>query len=162
MVDIDLVDQRHDELLDALDEALALIRRVPRRPRYRQRFLGDIDMPGGPTTVRALRAVELAPSGTLSVGDLAAALALDVSTVSRAVEDCVRSGLFTRTPGAVDRRRSELRLTEEGRAMLARATENRRRLLAEATEDWSDHDLEALLALLRDLGSGFDRLEVEP
>ena len=46
--------------------------------------------------------------------------------------------------------------------MLARATENRRRLLAEATEDWSDHDLEALLALLRDLGSGFDRLEVEP
>lgn len=154
--------QQHDELLDALDAVLAVIRRVPRRPRYRQRFLGDIDMPGGPTTVRALRAVELAPSGTLSVGDLAAGLALDVSTVSRAVEDCVRSGLLTRSPGTVDRRRSELRLTEEGRRVLARATENRRRLLAEATEDWTDHDLEVLLSLLRDLSRSFDRLEVEP
>jgi len=153
--------EHHDELLDALDEVLARIRRAPRSPRYRQRFLGDIDMPGGPTTIRALRAAELAPSGALSVGDIAAALALDVSTVSRVVEECVRSGLFTRTPGVDDRRRSELNLTREGHRVLAHATKNRRALLAEATVGWEDSHLESLLGLLRDLSVGFERLEAD-
>lgn len=119
-------------------------------------------MPGGPTTIRALRAVELAPSDALSVGELAAALALDVSTVSRVVDACVRSGLLTRTPDSDDRRRSEVRLTEEGQRVLSHATDNRRALLAEATEGWSDRQLEVLLGLLRELGQGFDRVESTP
>lgn len=53
-------------------------------------------------------------SGGCSVGELASALGLDVSTMSRIADGLVRRGLLLRTEDAWDRRRVCFQLTEDG------------------------------------------------
>lgn len=53
-------------------------------------------------------------SGGLAVGDLADRLALDISTLSRTVEQLVQAGLATRQADPLNRRRQLVRLTELG------------------------------------------------
>lgn len=150
------------ELIDALDDALVSVQRVPRRPGYRRRLLGSLDLPGGLGAFRVLRAVERAPDRAPSIGDIAEALAVDPSTASRVVERCVGAGLLTRTAQAGDRRRARLRLTDAGSDLLGQVSRNRRDVLGEVAGDWDDENLEQLLRLLRTLLAGLGRLEVDP
>lgn len=64
------------------------------------------------------RAVE-SVSGGLAVGDLAARLALDISTLSRTVEQLVQAGLASRQADPANRRRQLVRLTAAGAARVA-------------------------------------------
>lgn len=149
-------------LLDALDDVLVAIRRIPQRPHYRRRLLAGLEMPGGPATLRALRVVERTDDEGPSIGEVAEALALDPSTASRVVDRCVGAGLLERTVDSDDRRRFNLRLTEAGRDLLGAAAMNRRALLEEVTGAWDREELQRLLELLGELRVGFDRLESTP
>lgn len=146
---------------DALDEVLVAVQRVPRRPGYRARILGSVEIPGGLGTFRVLRAVErLAAAGSgASVGDVAEVLVVDPSTASRVVERCVAAGLLDRSADAQDRRRSVLALTPAGASILTAVTGNRRALLAELVDGWPDGDVTRLVELLTALLHGLDRLE---
>ena len=146
-------------LLDSLDDALVGVRRLSQRPGYRRRLLAGLDLPGGPGTIRVLRAVERSARSAPSIGEVAAALGLDPSTTSRVVDRCVVGGLLAREPHPGDRRRTHLSLTDAGDELLRAATTNRRALLAEATADWTAPDLKRLVELLRTLNEGFGRLD---
>lgn len=148
-----------DRRLDALDDALLRTRRLAQRDGYRRRILEGLDVPGGLTAVRALRAVERVGSRAPSIGDVAAMLGLDPSTTSRIVDRCVNAGLLARERHPTDRRRTQVALTHSGHALLDSATRNRRALLDEVTSGWAGEDLERLVTLLEELADGFDRLE---
>lgn len=150
-----------EAVAQALDDALVAVQRVPRRPGYRRRILGSVDIPGGLGTFRVLRAVERlgGSAGGVSVGDVADVLVVDPSTASRVVERCVAAGLLDRSADERDRRRAVLTLTRPGADILAAVTGNRRDLLAEVIEGWPDEDLTRLVELLTALLRGLDRLE---
>ena len=80
--------------------------------------------------------------------DAAAALELDLSTVSRQVRHLEESGLVTRRPDEEDGRACRVRLTPEGRDGLSAVRRTRARLLDRALADWPATEREDLLRLL--------------
>jgi len=144
--------------LAALDLALLEVRRLVNRPGYRRRLLGTLGRPIELSTVRVLHAVDLAPRPP-SIGAVAATLAIDPSTASRLVDQRVNDGLLERSPDQEDRRRTVLRLTDAGRALLTELATSRIRMLTEVTAGWSPTDLRTLEQLLHRLADGFDAYE---
>ncbi|HEU0054852.1 MAG TPA: MarR family transcriptional regulator [Longimicrobium sp.] len=71
------------------------------------------------TQVRALGFVSRWPGASL--GDAADFLGLGAPTTSKVVDELTQRGLVRRAPAADDRRRLELRVTEEGARVLAEA-----------------------------------------
>ncbi|MEW6080302.1 MAG: MarR family transcriptional regulator [Bacillota bacterium] len=69
--------------------------------------------------------LEVGKSGTVSLGDLAARLGLDPSTLSRTVQSMVRAGLLRRTTNRADRRCVSISLTPRGRALLEQVDSGR-------------------------------------
>ena len=130
------------------------------RPGHRRRLLLGLEIPGGITTVRVLRAVETHyADASPSIGDIAARLAVEHSTASRSVDAAVRHGLLSKHTCEQDMRRTRLKLTARGRSVLSKTSARRRELLGTVTEGWSDQDLARLITLLDALLAGFDRLE---
>src|SRR5437763_16550071 len=86
--------------------------------------------------------------GPMRASDLAAALKLDASTVSRQTHKLVHTGLIERTIDPVDRRACLLAVSERGREALAAAVAFRRAQLAALLRDWSARDRGHLTTLL--------------
>jgi DNA-binding MarR family transcriptional regulator len=86
--------------------------------------------------------------GDLRPSDLAAAVDLDLSTVSRHVNQLVRSGFVVRSPDGTDGRAHRVSLTPAGRESLQIVLDARSHLLNDALRDWSDADRAELLTLL--------------
>jgi len=146
-----------------LDELLAAVRLAVQRPEYRRRLLQGYDVPGGITTLRLLRAVEiLSASGAPSIKDVAARLAVEHSTASRGVDSAVHAGLLNKQPCADDQRRTRLALTPQGSSLLKKTSARRRELLEDITHGWHVEDISRLVELLDALRAGFDRLEQRP
>jgi DNA-binding MarR family transcriptional regulator len=145
--------------LDALDDLLHGVRRLLQRPGYRQRFLTELGMPIAPGVLRVVRTVDRLGDTETCMGDLATALAVDASTVSRQVDQAVADGYLTRGTSAEDQRRRTIELTGEGRRLIERADAVRRSLIAEVTADWSGEDIRTLADLLGRLTKDLDRLE---
>ena len=102
--------------------------------------------------------------GPMRASDLAAALKLDASTVSRQTHKLVDTGLIERTIDPVDGRACLLAVSERGREALAAAVSLRTIQLAELLNEWSPRDRGQLTALLDRLAddlqqpSGRDRV----
>jgi DNA-binding MarR family transcriptional regulator len=149
-----------EEGLQRLDELLVGIRVALQRPGYRRQLLAGLDVPGGLANLRLLRAVErLARDQAPSITEVAARLAIEQSTASRAVEVTVQAGLLTKRPCTQDGRRIRLDLTKKGARLLSKATARRVALLSEIAADLGSGDISTLNALLETLHGGFDRLE---
>lgn len=146
--------------LHELDDLLARVRRVIQRPEYRRRLLEGLDVPGGITMLRLLRAVDVASSeGAPSIKEVATRLALEQSTTSRSVDMAVRANLLIKDACDQDLRRALLRLTPQARALLDETSARRRDLLGSMTEGWPESDIDRLVELLGLLCDGFDAIE---
>lgn len=154
------IDQSADPL-DQLDDALVAVRRVLQRPDYRRQLIKRLGNVERLSTIRILRAVERVGE-SCSVGDVADLLAIDPSTASRLVEEAVARGYLVRGACRQDRRKAQLRITDEGQGLLDRMTGVRRTLLAEVTADWESSEVSDLVHRLHRLLAGFDRLEDAP
>jgi len=86
--------------------------------------------------------------GGIRLSDLAAALGLDVSTVSRQVRHLEEAGLVHRADDPEDRRAYRLSITDKGRDLLDQLRSARREMLCAALRDWSDDDRDRLTDLL--------------
>jgi DNA-binding MarR family transcriptional regulator len=101
----------------------------------------------GVTSAQCHILLEIEARGSSSVGELAGALELDPSTLSRSADSLVKAGLISRADDPDNRRRQILALSPSGRdkvdyineacdeyyeAILAEADEARRRSVAEA------------------------------
>jgi len=121
------------------DALLASLIRIGRRLRAADR---DAD---GATLPVLHQVAALAP---VRLTDLADALHLDASTVSRHVRQLVDDGLLARLGDPDDRRASRLQLTDEGLAALTRSMNRKAELVAKATSTWTDRDRATLARLV--------------
>lgn len=83
------------------------------------------------------------------------------STVSRIVEKMSQMELVTTAPGGEDGRVTEVRMTEEGRALLNRLTPMIGRLIARATEGLTHAELTRLVATLQIISANLSRSPFE-
>lgn len=95
--------------------------------RVLQRKLGMLDDMQvsccGVTFAQCQAAMEIGRAGTASLNDLADALGVDKSTMSRTIDNLVGAGLAVREPDPDDRRYLRIALTESGQRMYRTADE---------------------------------------
>jgi DNA-binding MarR family transcriptional regulator len=80
--------------------------------------------------------------------ELAAAVRLDLSTISRHVRALVAGGYLVKDRDPRDGRSCRLKATAAGRAAINRAAARRAQLFRGATAHWAPQDLRTLVALL--------------
>jgi DNA-binding MarR family transcriptional regulator len=80
----------------------------------------------------------IAENGPMRLSALAGCVFLDVSTISRQVQDLEHSGWVARERDPQDGRASLLRLTPAGEAVLETGRDTRRRALRQLLVDWTD------------------------
>lgn len=86
--------------------------------------------------------------------DVATAMRLDLSTVSRHIQALERDGYLLRTGDPADRRACRLAVTPQGRAVLDQMREQRIADLSQAVAGWTARDRAALCGLLGRLAEG--------
>ena len=89
--------------------------------------------------------------GAMRPSDLAAALHLDRSTVSRQIDAAARLGLVERTPHPDDARAVTVRLTEDARKRLEAVRSARLERWRAALAEWAPGDIAELTRLLGQL-----------
>lgn len=90
----------------------------------------------------------LMESESATVSDVAAFLGVSAAAASKAVDRLERRGLLQRIATASDRRTSDLRLTESGRALVKRYEEDKIRTLEKAFRQFPADELRAAAELL--------------
>lgn len=110
----------------------------------------------GPTglSVAALARLSAAPARS---GDLARALGVSPSAVSRAVATLERLGYVRRTPDPVDARAHVVTLSADGRTFLAAQHREHARRVATALDGWDDARARCLLDGLAELDAALSR-----
>jgi DNA-binding MarR family transcriptional regulator len=98
--------------------------------------------------------IRVSEQSPIRLSELADAVELDLSTVSRQMSDLVSKGLVTKVPDPHDGRASLLSLSDRGAAVLESVSEARRQVLAEVTADWSEEERTALAVGLVRLAAG--------
>ena len=89
----------------------------------------------------------------MRLSDLAAAVELDASTVSRQIKQLEDKGIVERTADPEDGRASLIRMTSEGRDVIQAAFRRRFERLKVVLEPWSQHDRDLLQDLLTRLAA---------
>ncbi len=127
---------------ETADEAvLQLMMTLGRR--FRQRQIGDQVDPAQAGLLWTLKC-----HGAMRLGDIAEAMKLDASTVSRHVQQLSDKGFLQREPDPEDARARIIDISPEGRAALKFSFDQRRAFVAGAVADWSDHDRDQICTLL--------------
>ena len=134
--------------LQALDEALVRLRRL--WTASRAHVLDDLGRRVEMSSVLVVEACARAEPDTaeVTIGDVAAFLDVEPSTASRMVDRAATAGLVLRTASRVNARRAALVLTDDGRALRARATAARLGWLHAVLAEWSHEDVQVLAAAL--------------
>jgi DNA-binding MarR family transcriptional regulator len=114
----------------------------------------DLDAAGYAVLVTVVDLGQDRPAG-VRAADVAEAVGLHKSTMSRNITVLERLGLLERVPDPSDARARLLRLTPSGRAQVDRSRAGRRERLGEQLAGWSTADLQQLASLLQRLN---DRL----
>ena len=129
------------------EDALAQLMMTVGR-RFRARLDGDTVDPSQAALLYTLKI-----RGAQRLGDIADAMKLDASTVSRHVQQLADRGFVERGPDPEDGRASIITITDEGRTGLTSSFEQRRAILAEAIADWDDDEREQLRTQLSRLAT---------
>lgn len=103
----------------------------------------------------------LRESQPCSVTYLADTALIKRTTVSRIVDRMVQMSLVTTNQGGEDGRVTEVKMTEEGRALLDKLTPMIARLIQRATEGLTHAELTRLVATLQIISSNLSRSPIE-
>ena len=130
------------ELCAKLDKTMLQIQRIAVRPEVLE-FL-DPETYSGPSMAEVMACSFIADfdhSSDLSVKDIAAALGLDHSTVSRLASNLERDGLIVRSHSETDRRKTTIQLTPAGQAVAENANQFRTWILSQLLSDWNNQEI---------------------
>lgn len=131
-----------DELCAKLDKALLSIQRIAVRPEVLD-FL-DPETYSGPSMAEVMACSFISDfdsQSKLSVKDIAAALGLDHSTVSRLTANLERDGLIVRSQSAEDKRKTSIELTPAGLEVAESANRFRWWILGQLLTEWTDQEI---------------------
>ncbi|WP_225726428.1 MULTISPECIES: MarR family winged helix-turn-helix transcriptional regulator [unclassified Nocardia] len=143
-----------DAITAAVERAMVRIRRRQTRGALAARSPVPVAVFG------VLDAVAAAEEAT--VGTLAPALGVDQPRASRLVAQAVSENLLERVADRHDGRRSVLRLTADGRALVDAARAGRRRAMAAAMSDWTDRERAEFARLLARFVDAMDAPDAQP
>jgi DNA-binding MarR family transcriptional regulator len=137
-----------------VEHALTRFMRQATRPAV-GKWLSDV---GGVSLDRAdyVALVRIDEAEPVRLTELAEILGIDLSAVSRQVRDLVESKLVERSKDAFDQRASQLRLTNEGRALLGRVRLARQEAMRRLLAGWSESDQRDLARLVARLASDME------
>lgn len=139
--------------IDAIDRALGELVRRPNLPRFHAHLASAAGLDhlerGALTVLRFVHHHQ-----PVRQADLAEALGVDQSTVSRHVTRLEGAGLVTRRPDPEDGRVALLEVSEHGRAAHEALHRARRAMLAEVLADWSPEERTRLAGDLHRLIDG--------
>jgi DNA-binding MarR family transcriptional regulator len=134
------------EPVGQIEQALGALLRLTRAPRFaetvRQRAGAEIDRAGYGVLVR------VAELGPVRLSELAQYLGLDVSTVSRQVQQLEQRGLVERSPDPLDGRASLLDLSEQGRETTHKMRDAWCETVADVIKMWKPADVARFGSLL--------------
>ncbi len=135
-----------DELLFRLGQALRRLR------------VGSGERPAFTYAIGAgfWQLVTIAHYGAVRVSELASALNLDVSTVSRQLKVLEQRGLVRKVTDEGDARVARVQLTDEGRDILDQLRRSRHEVLAQALASWPPERRSLLFELLGELVTSLD------
>jgi DNA-binding MarR family transcriptional regulator len=139
-----------DALVDSLDRAIRRLRKSMIRPPAGLVPVPSLGRQLDIAKIFACDAVaELAAAGsTVTVKDVAAALDLEHSTVSRLLGEIEDDGLVVRGSDPSDRRRTTIALTDLGRSVVSDATAMTRFFTRLLLSEWPREDVESLSRLM--------------
>lgn len=101
-------------------------------------------------------------TGPMTARELAEALQLEISTVTRQVAAMLRENLVERIPDPEGGLASRLQITETGTTHLAADRERYRTGLGKVMSDWPDTECAELYRLLRTLNENIEELQGSP
>jgi DNA-binding MarR family transcriptional regulator len=115
------------------------------------------------SAIHAAQTVDEAVSsgGVPTVGTLADRLAVDHSTASRLVTQCVRRGYLRRTARQSDGRAVALELTDAGKELTNDARRYQRAVFERATDDWTNVEREEFARLFVKFASSIATMRAE-
>ena len=145
---------KSDVCLEDIERALTRVVRTLHLPRVHERLSEAAGVSLERTGYGVLG--RIAEAGTIRPSELAAVLGLDISTVSRQVQDLESKGLVERRPDPADGRASVLNLTPRGDDAFAKLRAARRSLLEAIVHDWPARDRDELARLLAKFGDGLN------
>jgi DNA-binding MarR family transcriptional regulator len=134
-----------------IESALAIIVAWASRREFQQEAMrrARCDLSQGHTALLS----KLGAAGPLRVGEVAAMLGVDNSTITPQAQRLERLRLITRQPDPTDGRVGVLAITDAGRQLLERLHLSRREMLLEKLRDWTPSDRAAVAAALSRLAS---------
>jgi DNA-binding MarR family transcriptional regulator len=149
---------RHDTLVESVDKMVASLGQESRKSRegivkHASRLTG-VDM----SYTSLLILEQMKDDGTTRMTELAQAVGVTSTTVTRRIQDLEKCGLILRTPDGQDGRASIVTLSEEGRQVADLVGRARFEILRGALENWSEEEMECLLALSERLRADAQRV----
>lgn len=148
-IDLDTDSSSQAEALFQLEEQPShLLRRAHQRATAL--FLSDIG-PNQFTPPQFAALYKLYEQGSVSQNSLGRMIAMDAATMQGVVRRLHERGMVNRTPDAVDRRRIQLSLTDEGRFAVEQALEQAQSVEREILAPLNSREQATLMRLLRRL-----------
>jgi DNA-binding MarR family transcriptional regulator len=147
-----------DRSVDRIQAGLSVVAQSVNQVRSHERMLQAAGVRLDRAGASLLYKLHLSEGTALRVTALAERLGVDTPTVTRKVQQLERLGLVAREADAEDRRAIRIRLTDEGRTVLARLMAARREWLEHLLAGWPAADKTTFATLL---GRFTDRLQVE-
>ena len=144
-----------NELVDTVDKTFRRLRKATVKPPAAQMSMPCLGHPLDMAKINACDAVsELADSGTaVTVKDVALALDLEHSTVSRLLGELHDDGLIVRGMDPEDRRRTTVELTDLGREVVAEATTLSRFFTRILLAEWTRDEVDELARVMARLAT---------
>ncbi|MGW7541557.1 MarR family winged helix-turn-helix transcriptional regulator [Streptomyces sp. NPDC054770] len=105
---------------------------------------------------------EIAERDGARAADLVGLYGINKSTISRQVAALHRAGLVVRGPAPDNRRGQLLRVSDQGRELLARADALMHREVDKRTEGWTRHEVRTLRGLLARYNAAASALPEDP
>jgi DNA-binding MarR family transcriptional regulator len=135
-----------DDAVGRIDDALNTLVRRTQGPRAQEQLSARAGLSLERAAYPLLRRISEAE--TVRTSDVATALSVDVSTVSRQVKQLELEGLVARNPDPSDGRASVLALTPAGHEALDRLRQARREVLSEVVAGWPAQERSTLAELI--------------
>jgi DNA-binding MarR family transcriptional regulator len=137
---------------------------------YEQMLLTRAALQGTPARNRewvldrsaAVLIARLEASGPMSVGELAEAFGLDVSTVHRQLAAALKAGLVERIPDPEGGAARKHRPTTEGARRFHEEMSARAESFRTVTAAWTDEEVETFVTLMRRFNQGLEALRGQP
>jgi len=136
-----------------LERALTRIAYLITRTRRHDRIRAVAEVPLDRAAVVILR--QLADSGGMRLGELAARLAVEAPHITRQVQRLQQAGYVDRVPDPDDRRAQVVTLTAAGKAADDRLREVARGAMQAALADWAPQDVHKLATLFHRMVDDF-------